>query len=132
MSDPNPAKLLEAAAKVMGNAYAPYSKFRVGCAIAANDGSLITGCNVENSSFGLTNCAERTALFSAIAAGKTKFKAVAIVADGDQKPYPCGACRQVLAEFCAPDMPIYVAVHDSLDTFDKTSLRDLLPKAFRL
>ena len=132
MNEINPKKLLEAAAHVMEKAYAPYSKFRVGSALLTDNGSIVTGCNVENSSFGLTNCAERTALFSAIAAGMTKFKAAAIVADGEQKPYPCGACRQVLAEFCPPDMPIYVATFGSLDSFEKSSLRELLPKAFHL
>lgn len=128
----DPKRLLEAAAHVMEKAYAPYSKFRVGSALMTEDGQMVTGCNVENSSFGLTNCAERTALFSAIASGRTNFTAIAIVADGDQKPYPCGACRQVLAEFCAPDMPVYVASRGNLDTFDETTLGELLPKAFRL
>ena len=132
MNEVNPKKLLEAAANVMEKAYAPYSKFRVGSALMTEDGSIVTGCNVENSSFGLTNCAERTALFSAIASGRTNFKAMAIVADGHQKPYPCGACRQVLAEFCAPGMPVYVASRGNLDAFEKTTLGDLLPKAFHL
>ena len=132
MSENSPMKLLEAAARVMENAYAPYSKFRVGSALLTDDGAIVTGCSVENSSFGLTNCAERTALFAAIASGKTKFQAVAIVADGDQKPYPCGACRQVLAEFCSPRMPVYVASRGELDAFESTTLGNLLPKAFRL
>jgi cytidine deaminase len=132
VNETNTKKLLEAAAHVMEKAYAPYSKFRVGSALITEDGQMVTGCNVENSSFGLTNCAERTALFSAIASGRTKFKAIAIVADGNQKPYPCGACRQVLAEFCAPGMPIFVASRGNLDSFEKTTLGDLLPKAFRL
>jgi len=132
MNEANTKKLLEAAANVMARAYAPYSKFRVGSALITEDGQIVTGCNVENSSFGLTNCAERTALFSAIASGRTKFKAIAIVADGDQKPYPCGACRQVLAEFCPPTMPVYVASRGNLDTFQRTTLGELLPKAFRL
>ena len=132
MNEPNPLKLLETATHVMEKAYAPYSKFRVGSALLVEGGVIIAGCNVENSSFGLTNCAERAALFSAIASGRTSFKAIAIVADGDQKPYPCGACRQVLAEFCSPAMPVYVALRGKLDAFEKTTLGDLLPKAFRL
>ena len=132
MHDANPKKLMEAAANAMEKAYAPYSKFRVGSAILTADGAIVTGCNVENSSFGLTNCAERTALFSAVAAGRAKFVAMAIVADGDRKPYPCGACRQVLAEFCPPDTPIFVASRKNLNAFDPTTLGDLLPKAFRL
>jgi cytidine deaminase len=132
MDELNAKRLLEAAAHAMQKAYAPYSKFRVGSALLTEDGSIVTGCNVENSSFGLTNCAERTALFSAVASGKTKFKAVAIVADGDQKPYPCGACRQVLAEFCLPGLPVYVASSGDLNAFEKTSIGELLPKAFHL
>ena len=132
MPDVNPKKLLEAAANAMEKAYAPYSKLRVGSAILTADGAIITGCNVENSSFGLTNCAERTALFSAVAAGCTKFMAVAIVADGDRKPYPCGACRQVLAEFCMPDTLIYVASSKNRNVFDQMTLGDLLPKTFQL
>jgi cytidine deaminase len=132
MHDANPKKLLEAAANAMEKAYAPYSKFRVGSAILATDGTIVTGCNIENSSFGLTNCAERTALFSAIAAGHTEFMALAIVADGDRKPYPCGACRQVLAEFCPPTMPVFVASNENRTAFEQTTLGDLLPKAFIL
>ncbi len=132
MSENSPKKLLEAAARVMENAYAPYSKFKVGSALLTDDGAIVTGCNVENSSFGLTNCAERTALFTAVASGKTKFQAVAIVADGDQKPYPCGACRQVLSEFCSPGTPVYMASRGTLDAFETTTLGELLPKVFRL
>lgn len=126
----NSTKLLEAAANAMENAYAPYSKFRVGSAILTANGMIVTGCNVENSSLGLTNCAERTALFSAVASGRRDFIALAVVADGDQIPYPCGACRQVLAEFCAPHMPIFMASHSH--QVDQVSLGLLLPKAFRL
>ncbi len=132
MNEINPKKLLEAAAHVMEKAYAPYSKFRVGAALMTEDGAIVTGCNVENSSFGLTNCAERTAVFSAIASGKMKFTAIAIVADGNQKPYPCGACRQVLAEFCPPDLPVFVASKGNLSTFEHSTLGELLPKTFRL
>ena len=128
----DPQKLLEAAMQAMEKAYAPYSKFKVGSAIMTEDGQIVTGCNIENSSFGLTNCAERTALFSAIAAGKSRFKAIAIVADGDRNPYPCGACRQVLAEFCAPNMPVYVASRGNLGAFHKMVLGELLPNSFRL
>jgi cytidine deaminase len=131
MHEVNPGKLLEAAASVMEKAYAPYSGFRVGSAMLTADGAIVTGCNVENSSLGLTNCAERTALFSAVAAGHTEFAAIAIVADGVRKPYPCGACRQVLAEFCPSHLPVFMACRDNLNVFDQTTLGDLLPKAFR-
>ena len=130
MSENSPKKLLEAAARVMENAYAPYSKFRVGSALLTDDGAIVTGCNVENSSFGLTNCAERTALFAAIASGKTKFQAIAIVADGDQKPYPCGACRQVMAEFFTPDAPVFVAPNARLEEYQTFTVSELLPKGF--
>lgn len=125
-------KLLKAAAKAAGKAYAPYSHFRVGAALLASNGIVFTGCNVENASFGLTNCAERTALFTAVAAGKKKFLAMAIVTSGKRTPYPCGACRQVLAEFCKPSLPVFVATARDPRRVAKTTLGDLLPKAFRL
>ena len=132
MPDMNPKKLLAVAAAVSTKAHAPYSRFHVGSALLTADGGIFTGCNVENASFGLTNCAERTAVFSAVASGKKKFSAIAIVADGTPMPYPCGACRQVLAEFCAPNMPVFVASRGKLKAFEKTTLGELLPKAFRL
>lgn len=132
MPRPTPAQLVKAAASAARKAYAPYSKYKVGAALLAADGTVFTGCNVENSSFGLTNCAERTALFSAVAAGKRKFAAVAIVADGRHPPYPCGACRQVLAEFCKPSTPVFVATARNPDRFAKTTLGKLLPRSFRL
>lgn len=124
--DPN--KLIALAVEAIEQAYAPYSNYRVGAAVLCNDGAVFSGCNIENSSFGLTNCAERTALFAAIAAGKTKFEAIAIAASEEPAPFPCGACRQVLAEFCGPDFRIYVASNN--DTFKTTSLGELLPHGF--
>ena len=119
MSLPKPIQLLQAAADTARSAYAPYSAYPVGAAISTVDGALITGCNVENVSYGLTLCAERTAVVSAIAAGHRSFRAVGIVAAGDAMPYPCGACRQVLAEFCGPDCMIYVARADNLEAYLK-------------
>lgn len=88
-------------------AYAPYSSFRVGAALLLEDGSIVTGVNVENRSYGLTNCAERSAIFTAVSAGKTRFTAIAIATpDSDYPVSPCGACRQVLSEFLPPDTPI--------------------------
>lgn len=93
-------RALEAASR----AYAPYSSFRVGAALLLDDGSIVTGVNVENRSFGLTNCAERTAVYAAVASGKRSFKAIAIATpDSDYPVSPCGACRQVLSEFMSPD-----------------------------
>ena len=130
MPSPDPRKLLEAAKAAAEKAHAPYSKFHVGAALLAGKETVFTGCNVENASYGLTNCAERTAIFTAVAAGHKSFAAIAIVADGYQKPYPCGACRQVLSEFCGADMPVYVASISNLDAFETMTLGALLPKSF--
>ena len=91
--------LVELAKKARANAYAPYSGFSVGAAVLAADGRVFSGCNIENASYGLTNCAERTAIFSAVAAGARELAVLAVVADGELPCSPCGACRQVIAEF---------------------------------
>ncbi len=91
--------LTELAKQARAHAYAPYSGFAVGAAALSADGRVFLGCNIENASYGLTNCAERTAIFSAIAAGAKELAALAVVADGEQPCSPCGACRQVIAEF---------------------------------
>jgi len=100
--------LIEAATSVREAAYAPYSKFKVGAALLTQEGEILTGCNVENISFGLTSCAERNAVFKAVSQGNRKFKAIAIVTDTTDLTAPCGACRQVLAEF-NPDLPVMLA-----------------------
>ncbi|MCC8158080.1 MAG: cytidine deaminase [Phascolarctobacterium sp.] len=92
-------KLLAAALAARENAYAPYSKFKVGAAVETADGHIFTGCNVENASYGLTCCAERNAVFAAIGSGARSFKVLCVVADTEEPVAPCGACRQVLAEF---------------------------------
>ena len=128
----SPAELLAAADQARLNAHAPYSNYQVGCALGMEDGSVVTGCNVENASYGLTICAERVAIGTAVAAGQTRFNAIAIVAGEGPAPFPCGACRQVLAEFCGADVPVYVANAGDLDTHDSTTLGTLLPHAFSL
>ena len=107
-------------------AHAPYSHFRVGAALLARDGSITRGCNVEISSYSVTSCAERTALFSAIAGGLRDFDAIAIVADADATP-PCGVCRQALADF-NPSMTIVLASRDG--SYRAVSLAQLLPEPF--
>ncbi len=103
-------ELFEEAVKISENAYAPYSNFHVGAALLCADGSIETGVNVENRSFGLTNCAERSAVFTAISKGKKEFKAIAIYCrDADYPVSPCGACRQVLSEFLDKNTPVYFA-----------------------
>ncbi|HSR87603.1 MAG TPA: cytidine deaminase [Pontiella sp.] len=123
----NPDELIKAARKALNRAHAPYSGYRVGAALLCPDGTVFTGCNVENASYGLTNCAERTAVFSAVAAGRTAFSAIAIAASGEPAPFPCGACRQVLAEFCAPEFAIHIARAEGYETI---SLGELLPHTF--
>ncbi len=98
-------RLIETAHLAKSNAYAPYSQFRVGAALLTEDYTIFAGCNVENSSYGLAICAERNAVFKAVCAGQTKYKAIAIVSDDKNFLPPCGACRQVLFEF-APDMEL--------------------------
>lgn len=125
-------QLLQVAEKATRAAYAPYSEFKVGAALLCADGEVFVGCNVENASYGLTNCAERTAIFSAIAAGRKDFIAMAVVASGDQPPYPCGACRQVLNEFCREEFSVYVARAGALDDYEVICLAALLPHGFHL
>lgn len=99
--------LYTAAREAADGAYAPYSKFRVGAALLLEDGTIVTGVNVENRSFGLTNCAERSAIYSAVSSGRTHFAAIAVATpDSDYPVSPCGACRQVLSEFMSPETPV--------------------------
>jgi cytidine deaminase len=104
----NSSKLMDMARKAAEGAYAPYSKFRVGAALLMTDGSVITGVNVENRSYGLSNCAERTALFTAITMGNKNVAAIAVAGPDAWEPLPpCGACRQVISEFCSSETPVY-------------------------
>lgn len=121
--------LIEEAFKAMENAYAPYSDFKVGACIKTKDGNYFHGANIENVSYGLTNCAERTACFSAYSNGyrKDDFEAMAIVAGSNKLITPCGACRQVLSELLCEDTPIVLS--DGKD-MKITNIRELLPLAF--
>lgn len=122
-------KLIAAAIKAQQMAYAPYSKFRVGAALLTADGQIITGCNVENSSYGLCNCAERTAIFKGVSEGQREFRAIAIVGDSDDPCTPCGACRQVMVEF-APQMQVIMA--NPKGESEIMTAAELLPKYFKL
>ena len=118
------ASLIQAAWEARANAYAPYSQFRVGAALLASDGRIFTGCNVENLSYGLTNCAERVAIQTAAASGVRHFEMIAVVADTDVPVSPCGACRQVMAEFQIGR--VFLANREQTIEF---GLDDLLPRA---
>lgn len=126
-------ELIERAREAATRAYAPYSRFAVGAALEAEDGRIFTGCNVENGSFGLTVCAERAAVFNAVSAGCRRFVRIAIVAGTSGKPAaPCGACRQVLAEFAGPSFEILLATLDRTGTVERHTLGKLLPRAFSI
>ena len=125
------ATLVKAAARARKGAVAPYSKFQVGAALLTRTGEIIGGANVESASYGLTCCAERIALFKALTEGKLDFVAVAVVARWDQGPMPCGACRQLLAEY-APKADVYIADSDELKTIREFTVQGLLPEAFTL
>ncbi|MFP6855324.1 MAG: cytidine deaminase [Opitutales bacterium] len=123
------SELLQTAAEARRHAHAKYSNFRVGAALLANDGTVVQGCNVENASLGLTICAERVALTAAVVTGRREFGALALVTE--RSAAPCGACRQVLAEFCEDDFPIHIATADDLNKVESLTLGGLLPNAFR-
>lgn len=120
-------EMIEAARAARANAYAPYSGFRVGACLMTEEGKVYTGCNVESVSFTPTCCAERTALFTAVAAGERHFAAVAVACDGQRPAWPCGVCRQALAEF-STDMTVLAAGESG--SWQKTTLSELLPHAF--
>lgn len=124
-------KLVLAAAQAREGSVCPYSKFKVGAALLTRTGKIIGGANVESASYGLTCCAERIALFKALTEGHKDFVAVAVVARWDGGPMPCGACRQLLAEY-APGARVYIADSDDLAQVKVFTVRGLLPRAFRL
>ena len=123
-------ELMQRAREAAAKAYAPYSKFQVGCALVTQAGGLFTGCNVENASYGLTICAERNAIFHAVASegSQMRIASLAVIALGHEFP-PCGACRQVIAEFASPDMPVCFLQNCRLVT---NTLAELLPSTFQL
>jgi cytidine deaminase len=125
-----PEQLASTAKIAMENAYAPYSNFKVGAAVLGKSGKIYTGCNVENASYGLSMCAERTAVFNAVCAGEREITAVAIAVSGDAA-FPCGACRQVLSEFAPSDgdMTVYLVSGQGIEEY---TLAELLPHAFKL
>ena len=122
-------ELLNAATEARSKAYAPYSQFAVGAALLTESGEIISGCNVENATFGATNCAERSAIFTAVSKGHRQFKAIAVVADTLDPITPCGICRQVLAEF-GPDTEVLCGTTSG--KLRKFRLSELLPHAFVL
>ena len=119
-------KLMDCAIKARENAYSPYSHFAVGAALLCEDGTLYEGCNIENASYGLTNCAERTAIFKAVSEGYIKFKALAVVADTEGPCAPCGACRQVMAEFKIP----LIIMGNLMGNIKIVTIEELLPFSF--
>jgi cytidine deaminase len=120
-------ELVEAAREVREKAYAPFSNFRVGAALETGSGEVFTGCNVENASYGLTMCAERVAIFKAISEGEKDFARIAVIADTKELTPPCGACRQIIWEFCG-DIPVTMAnLQGATETLQ---MSELLPRAF--
>jgi len=124
-------KLIQAAARARAGSVSPYSKFKVGAALLTAAGKIIGGANVESACYGLTCCAERIALFKALTDGEKNFVAVAVVARCDGGPMPCGACRQLLAEY-APDARVFIADSGDLKTVRAFTVKKLLPSAFVL
>ncbi len=123
-----PKQLIDEAIAASKQAYVPYSHFHVGAALLTTDGKIYRGCNIENASYGLTNCAERTAIFKAVSEGDKQFSAIAVVGDTDGPISPCGACRQVLAEFCDDNTQIILA--NLKGDFVITNINEILPGYF--
>jgi cytidine deaminase len=121
-------ELVKLAIEAREKAYVPYSKFKVGAAIEMENGTVFTGCNIENASYGATNCAERTAIFKAVSEGHSIIKKIAIVGDMSTYTAPCGICRQVIAEFAAKDIEIILIKNE--DEYVVKTLEEILPGAF--
>lgn len=126
MTELETQKLMDCAIKARENAYSPYSHFAVGAALLCEDGTLFEGCNIENASYGLTNCAERTVIFKAVSEGHIKFKALAVVADTEGPCAPCGACRQVMAEFKIP----LIIMGNLMGNIKIVTMEEVLPFSF--
>lgn len=125
----NKEELINIALEARKHAYVPYSEFEVGAAIVTKDGKVYKGANIENSSYGLTNCAERTAIFKAVSEGDRDLDSIAIVADTESPVSPCGACRQVMTEFFHPKAKVYLA--NLKGKVSETTIEELLPDAFK-
>lgn len=124
-------ELIKAALKAREFAYVPYSNFKVGAAIITEDDKIYTGCNIENASYGATNCAERTAIFKAVSEGHKKIKAIAVVGSDTRYTYPCGICRQVINEFAENSkVPVIIAVNEN--EYIVKSIEEILPGAFSI
>lgn len=121
-------KLINLAIEARANAYVPYSNFTVGASVLTEDESYYSGCNIENASFGATNCAERTAIFKAISEGHKEIKAICVIGPQGKYTWPCGICRQVMAEFCSEDMKIIIAKNK--EEYIIKSFQEILPGAF--
>ncbi|MBO0476067.1 cytidine deaminase [Vagococcus sp. DIV0080] len=119
---------INTAIEAMEKAYVPYSKFPVGAALITESGEVFQGCNIENASFGLTNCAERTAFFKAVSEGNMSFSHLVVAGETEDPISPCGACRQVMVEFCSPDMP--VSLVNTKGDIKETTVSELLPYSF--
>ncbi len=127
MQQPDARALIARAREAAAFSYSPYSHFPVGAALRCADGTIVTGTNVENRSYGLANCAERSALFAAVSLGKREFTAIAVACPASAVPVsPCGACRQALSELCPPQMPVYFAGRG--EEFVTTTIAELLPR----
>lgn len=120
-------KLIDAANEARKQAFAPYSNFQVGAALETSAGEIVKGCNIESATYGLTVCAERVAIWKAVSEGKKDFKTIAVVVDTEDLTPPCGACRQIIWEFCG-DIPVIMA--NLKGKSETVQMKDLLPKAF--
>ena len=139
MTNNQKTQLIETAVKMTALSYAPYSHFHVGAALLAKDGTVFTGCNIENAAYGPSNCAERTAIFKAVSEGVLSFEAIAIVGGAENEKGeaeikdfcpPCGVCRQVMSEFCGKDFKIIL--FDGKSSIKEFTLAELLPESFNL